>query len=215
MATASTPPRNTVRRALLSRRGRALLAGGVVLGIGTAVTLAAWNDSEYASGTFSSGTFNLQSSTDGAVGEYTDNPVAEDAAPLDFSAPVDDLAPEDTVYASLWVRLAEGTTTPATLDLVSLETTDDEAGNAANLSYSVQAIDADATCDDATTGVVLGGAENLAPNPAIAGDTITLPIGAADQAGEATQLCFTITASESLVQGGVTTATWQLTATSN
>src|SRR5690606_31735774 len=50
-----------------SRMIRALLAGGLVLGVGTAVTLAAWNDSEFASGTFRAGTFDLEGSTDGTT----------------------------------------------------------------------------------------------------------------------------------------------------
>ena len=39
---------------------RAILAGGLVLGVGAAVTLAAWNDSEFVTGTFTAGTFNLR-----------------------------------------------------------------------------------------------------------------------------------------------------------
>ena len=54
--------RSDRRRMLL-----AVIAGGVVLGVGTAVTLAVWNDSEFASGTFSSGQFDLQGSIDGAT----------------------------------------------------------------------------------------------------------------------------------------------------
>jgi len=34
------------------RRLRAVLAGGLVLGVGAALTLAAWNDAEFATGSF-------------------------------------------------------------------------------------------------------------------------------------------------------------------
>ncbi|XSS44541.1 SipW-dependent-type signal peptide-containing protein [Propionibacteriaceae bacterium Y1685] len=40
-----------------SRKFRAALAGGLVLGIGAVVTLAAWTDDENAAGQFSAGTF--------------------------------------------------------------------------------------------------------------------------------------------------------------
>ena len=43
-----------------SRRVKAVLAGGMVLGIGAAITLAAWNDSEFATGTFSAGHFGIE-----------------------------------------------------------------------------------------------------------------------------------------------------------
>jgi len=55
------------------RKVRAVLAGGLVLGVGAAVTLAAWNDSEFATGTFTAGTFNLEGSTDGTT--FTDHNV--------------------------------------------------------------------------------------------------------------------------------------------
>src|SRR5690606_23874046 len=63
----------SARRSGTSRKVRALLAGGVVLGIGAAATLAAWNDSEYAGATFTAGSFNLEGAVDGADGSYTDH----------------------------------------------------------------------------------------------------------------------------------------------
>ncbi|SFH86076.1 hypothetical protein E3O11_09355 [Cryobacterium levicorallinum] len=46
-----------------NRRIRAVLAGGLVLGLGAAVTLAAWNDSEFARGSFAASGFNLVGSS--------------------------------------------------------------------------------------------------------------------------------------------------------
>ena len=48
-----------------NRKGiiRAILAGGIVLGVGAAVTLAAWNASEFATGTFQAGTFTIEGAT--------------------------------------------------------------------------------------------------------------------------------------------------------
>ena len=51
----TTRRRTTRRRRRRSRMIRAILAGGLVLGVGTAVTLAAWNDSEFVTGTFTVG----------------------------------------------------------------------------------------------------------------------------------------------------------------
>ena len=65
---------DTAKRRRRSRMIRAILAGGLVLGVGAAVTLAAWNDSEFVTGTFTAGTFNMQgSTTDGTT--FTDHPV--------------------------------------------------------------------------------------------------------------------------------------------
>ncbi|WP_420114999.1 SipW-dependent-type signal peptide-containing protein [Pseudactinotalea sp.] len=211
MTSIATPSRTR------SRKIRALLAGGVVLGVGAAATLAAWNDSEFADGTFSAGVFNLQGSTTSATDGYADHPTADGAAALSFTAPVSNLSPGDVVYAPFWVRLAADTTSPATLDLVSIDSTDTTGGNSSQLSYAVYGIDADAACDaSATGGTLLGSAATLADNAAIAGATTELPIGdPTSDPGEATQVCFVITAAAGLEQGGVTTATWQLTATTD
>ncbi|GAB2622198.1 SipW-dependent-type signal peptide-containing protein [Pseudactinotalea suaedae] len=201
----------------MSRKVRALLAGGVVLGIGAAATLAAWNDSEFATGTFSSGVFNLQGSTEGAAEGYADHAAADGAAALGFSAGFDNLSPGDVTYAPFWVRLDAGTTAPATLDLVAIDSTDTTGTNSGQLGYSVYAIDAAADCDEtATGGTLLGTATTLADDAEIAGGTTALPVGdPTTEPGAATQLCFIVTAAAGLGQGGETTATWQLTATTD
>ena len=208
---------STTRKKGLSRKVRALLAGGLVLGIGAAGTLAAWNDSEFATGTFSAGVFDLQGSTTSATAGYSDHASAGGAATMQFSAPFNNMSPGSVVYAPFWVRLAANTTSPATLDLVSIDSTDTTGTNSGQLSYSVYAIGPTATCDaTATSGTLLGTATTLADNTSVAGATAPLPVGAPTTApGTATQLCFVVTAATGLGQGGVTTATWQLTATTS
>lgn len=204
----------STERSARSRKLRAVLAGGLVLGIGGAVTLAAWNDSEFASGLFSSGEFNLQGSIDNTA--YTDHASSDGAAALEFSVPVDNMSPGDVVAAPFWVRLDESTTSPATLDLVSLTGTDTTGSNTAELGYDVHALGADATCDETATGTVVGSGDTLVTDEDVAGATVPLATGATEgDPGEATQLCFVVTASESLAQGGETTAVWQFTATSD
>lgn len=206
---------SSTERTARSRKLRAVLAGGLVLGIGGAVTLAAWNDSEFASGLFSSGEFNLEGSTTSATDGYADHASSDGAASLEFAAPVENLSPGDVVAAPLWVRLDAATTSPATLDLVSLVGTDTTGENTGELAYDVYALAADGSCDADTTGTVVASGTTLASNPDVAGETVPLTKGATDgEPGAATQLCFVVTASADLAQGGETSATWQLTATS-
>ncbi|MFC7405096.1 SipW-dependent-type signal peptide-containing protein [Georgenia alba] len=202
----STLPIDDTRR----RKVRALLAGGLVLGVGAAVTLAAWNDSEFAAGTFAAGSFNLEGSTTSAADGYADHASADGAADLEFvlADVAANLSPDDVVYAPFWVRLDAGTTSPATM-VGSAVTADGD--NAANLSYEVLAIDAAATCDETATGETVASGATL--TDFTAGSEVALPIGDG-AAGAPVQLCFVVTAGADLVQGGTATATWQFDATS-
>ncbi|AZS48242.1 SipW-dependent-type signal peptide-containing protein [Microbacterium oxydans] len=197
------------------RKVLAVLAGGLVLGVGTAVTLAAWNDSEFANGTFTAGAFNLQGSTDGTA--YADHDSAGSAATLAFTLPaglVGNMSPNSSVYAGFWVRLAAGTTSGA--DLVADGTTADTAAtsNSDHLSYSIYQLAPGATCDAASatgtpvaTGTTLDLQTGVTTVPLTAGATSTDP-------GTAVQLCFKVTADAALEPSLVTNATWKFTATS-
>ena len=88
---------------LRRRRIYAVLAGGLVLGVGTAVTLAAWNDSEFAKSTFTAGSFVFQGSTDGTA--FADHASEAGAADLTFVVNPTNLSPGDTVYAPYAVKL--------------------------------------------------------------------------------------------------------------
>lgn len=193
------------------RKVLAVLAGGLVLGVGAAVTLAAWNDSEFATGEFGAGAFNLEGATDGAAGTYADHDSAAGAAALEFTLPLaDNLAPGDVVHAPFWVRLDADTTSPATLEAAGV--TPGTGGNEANLSYTVQAIAADATCDATAAGTQLASGADL--SAFTAGGTQALDVGTTGAAGTPTQLCFTVTAGDGLAQGLPATATWEFVATS-
>lgn len=98
-----------------SRRIRALLAAGVVFGVGAAGTLAAWNDSEHATATFDSGSFGIWGSIDGAT--FVDHAVSGTPATLNFQ-----LAP---------TAMVPGTTTYA---LFSVKTLDDSVGGSVSLA---------------------------------------------------------------------------------
>lgn len=198
-----------------SRSGkiRAVLAGGLVLGVGAAMTLAAWNDSEFVQGNFGAGTFNLEGSTDitdpEAWGDHADTGSA--AVVFDTSAH-GNLAPEDVVYESFWVRLAEGTTSPATLSFVGV--TPGTEGNEANLSYDIYADPTgDCDADGATSGTPIGSGTSL--NVATPGTSVALATGEpTTEPGAAVQLCFVVTAGADLDQGDGASTVWEFEAVS-
>lgn len=98
-----------------NRKRKALLAGGVVLGLGAAATLAAFTDDVFASGTFSSSKFFIQGSSaaaypsagDASFKDYPDPNGVEGTgyAKLTFAA---SMAPGDTVYAPFTIRTGAG-----------------------------------------------------------------------------------------------------------
>lgn len=199
------------------RKVLAVLAGGLVLGIGTAVTLAVWNDSEFANGTFTAGTFNLEGSTDGTA--YADHNAddGDAAATLDFSLPagvVDNMAPSDTVYAGFWVRLAAGTTSAATLVADGVTADDPATSNTDHLSYAIYQLAPGATCDATTaTGTPVASGTTLAAQTGVTDVALAAGTPTSDP-GAAVQLCFAVTADAALEPSLVTDATWKFTATS-
>jgi len=203
----------TARRSTTSRKVKAILAGGLVLGVGAAITLAAWNDSEFASGTFTAGQFNLEGSTDGTA--FADHADSGTAAVVFDVTDYGDVSPGDTMYEPFWVRLAENTTSAATLNLAGI--TAGTLGNEANLSYEIYRLDAGTpTCDAAgvAAGQLIGSGADL--TTFVAGAATTLSPGSpTTDAGAAEQLCFVVTAESSLVQALGATTTWQFEAVSN
>jgi predicted ribosomally synthesized peptide with SipW-like signal peptide len=188
------------------RRVGAILAGGLVVGVGAAVSLAAWNDSEFATGDFASGSMNLVGSVDGV--SYTDHDTEAGAALLDFAVEGAGLAPGDVVYAPFAVRLDEATDYDATVTVASAGTT----GAIAGLTYSVVR-PTSFGCDDTTTGDQLIPAGTLL-DAVPAGTTFTLQPGTDPAAGEPAYLCFAVTAGPTLEPSQSGTATWEFAAES-
>ena len=189
------------------RKIRALLAGGLVLGVGAAVTLAAWTDQEWATGEFGAGSFNVQGSTDGT--EFTDHTSADGAADLAFELPAaENLSPGDTVAAPFMLRLDEATSYGATVELTDAT---GAGANAANLTYGIVSVTGE--CTDTATGteIVPAGTSLDEITGAVGFD---LAAGAGDAVGDEVTLCFQVTAGEGLEQGETGTATWGFTATS-
>lgn len=200
----STTPTHTDRK----RKIRALLAGGVVLGVGAAVTLAAWTDQEWATGDFAAGSFGIEGSTDGSA--FADHETADGAATLDFQIGADNLTPGDTVAAPFVLRTVQGTSYDAAVELTSAAGTGD---NAPHLTYGITQVGAVGDCVAGATGT-----EIMAPGTAL--DTaagaagFTLDAATADAAGAPVVLCLQVTAGDTLEQAGTATASWEFTATS-
>jgi predicted ribosomally synthesized peptide with SipW-like signal peptide len=206
LAPAPADPNRKRRR---SRMIRAILAGGLVLGVGAAVTLAAWNDSEYATGAFSAGTFNLEGSLDNST--FSEHNTSGSAAVLVFTTPAN-LSPTDVVAAPFAVRLAAGTTNNATVSVI----TPTVSGTTTGLTYEIDRIAAATPCTSATvdasgTPLVAAGTP---VNSAAGALTFSLTKGATlPVAGTSQLLCIKVTAG-AIAQGQTGTVTWQFTAAS-
>jgi len=191
------------------RKVAAILAGGLVVGVGTMATLASWNDAEYASGSFTAGKFNLQGSTDQAA--FSEHASAGAAAVLSFSAPVTAMTPTDTVYSGYALRLDKTSSNAGTV----VVTAGSSVGTVTDVTYTLFTT-ATAGCSAASTPVT-----TVVPNGTALGSvgsatsfTVAKPVNITTD-GVPTYLCFKVTAGAGLAQGQTGTANWVFTATSN
>lgn len=193
------------------RRGftrlRAVLAGGLVFGVGATVTLAAWTDEEFASGSLTAGTFSIVGSPNGT--DFSDHPSAPGAS-LVFSLTPDAMTPGTTVYALYSVKTAP------TSVAGSVQFTADAAngsGLGAYLSYGVNAISGTA-CNSSTFGagsVVVGTGSALT-----AGAGAAIAVAAAG--ASVINYCFAVTlptTTPNAAQGTALTAHWIFAATAD
>jgi predicted ribosomally synthesized peptide with SipW-like signal peptide len=197
----SDPTAGRARR----RKVAAVLAGGLVLGVGTMATLASWNDSEFASATFTAGKFIFQGSLDGTTyGDHASSP----GAPLVFTTPlVGNLTPGDTVAVPFAVRLGAGTTNNANITIAAPTS----SSVVTNLTWELIDTGSSFGCTASTSGTSIVGQSAF-----ISGSgSFALAKGATLAADGATKnLCFKVTAGPSLVQSQTGSATWQLQAVS-
>jgi predicted ribosomally synthesized peptide with SipW-like signal peptide len=193
---------NTVERSQKSRRGmiRAILAGGLVLGVGAAITLATWNDSEFATGTFTAGSFNVQGTggDPAATPTWADHATSATAQALTFSLNLTNLTPGDTVYAPFSMRVD---TTKNSFDATVVPGSTPVAitGVLATDLTTVTYVSSYGNCTAKTPGSTIF-------------STLTLA-----KAGAAQTLCLAVTMNAdatAAAQGQSATATWQFDATS-
>ncbi|WP_347123365.1 SipW-dependent-type signal peptide-containing protein [Microbacterium sp. SY138] len=196
------------RRRLRSRRLRAVLAGGLVLGIGVAATLAAWNDSEYGSASFTAGRFDIVGAVDGST--FSSHATTGAAATLNFQLAPTAMAPGNATYALFSVKTANPSVA-GTLQLTA--GTPGGTGLATYLTYGVRTI-AGTTCNATTyaagTAVVADGSALTAGG---SGTQAVTANGAAQ-----VNYCFAVTlptTAPNAAQGLTMTQTWQLLGTSS
>lgn len=194
-------------------RLRALLAGGLVLGVGGAVTLAAWNDSEYASSTVTASTFGIEGSVNGAA--WSEHASADGAAQLEFDPALPLISPGQSGFLQFSVR----TTAPSTAGgAVSLQTPslDGSAALQAALQYAVRVLPEGSACDAALFGN--GGADVIVPNGTALDATVPENTSElAPEAGSIVGYCVRISMLADAgndAQGQTVTATWQFLAES-
>ncbi|WP_341955096.1 SipW-dependent-type signal peptide-containing protein [Microbacterium sp. LWH13-1.2] len=192
---------------LRSRRIRALLAGGLVFGVGATMTLAAWNDSEYGSATFTAGRFDIVGATDGTT--FSSHPVGTPAT-LSFSTPFNAMAPGNTVYALFSVRTAN----PSVAGTLQLSVTSTAGtGLGTYLRYGVRSI-AGTTCNGTTYSA---GTAVVPDNSTMAtGGTGTQAVAA--NGGTTVNYCIAVTlpaTADNGAQGLTAIQTWQVAGTSS
>lgn len=168
-----------------------MLAGGLVLGVGAAITLAAWTDQEWARGLFGSGSFGIEGSTNGTT--FSEHPDSASAAVLDFQVDADAMSPGDEVYAGFAVQLIAASSYEADV-VVATDTSSALVGTTASYVYTTSA-----TCDAAAYAA--GTDEDVTDFTL---DAVTTP----------QFLCFRVTAGPTLPQGSSGSIVWTFTATS-
>ncbi|MDJ0376920.1 SipW-dependent-type signal peptide-containing protein [Cryobacterium sp. PH31-L1] len=193
---------------LTGRKVKAVLAGGLVLGIGAAVVLAAWNDSEFATSPFTTGTFELLGSVDGATFSIHDD---QTPATLAFSTPVSEMSPGDVLAAPFVLHLSAATTQDGSLTVASAV----GSGTAeSELTYGLIAVASVAACTPTAVGT-----EIVAAGTAL--DAVGTPVTASLARsvdgvvpGADVFTCLQVTASPTLGQGTAAVGTWQFEAVS-
>lgn len=194
-------------RRLRSRRIRAVLAGGLVLGVGATMTLAAWNDSEYATATFTAGRFDIVGAADGAT--FASHATTGTAAALTFVAAPTAMAPGTTTYALFSVKTAN----PSIAGTLQWSAgTPGGTGLATYLTYGVKTISG-TTCNQTTYGA---GTAIVADGSALTAAGATTQAVSAD-GGNQVNYCVAVTlplAAPNAAQSLTMSQTWQVLGTS-
>jgi len=195
---------------------RALLAAGVVLGLGAAATSASWTDVEYATGSFTSSVFATESSVNGSA--YAANSTAPGAT-VTVSGP---FSPGVSAYIPVLVRTTAASVGGTVVLGGAVLGGADAATLGTALVYRVVRTTAacGATAFTGSPAFVVGTASASRPltSPQEAGVTSTVAAAGPTTPGTPTGFCFEVTlpagAANSL-QGKTATATWPFQATSS
>jgi predicted ribosomally synthesized peptide with SipW-like signal peptide len=193
-------------------RLRAVLAGGLVLGVGATLTLASWNDSEYASGSFAASTFNTESST--VSGVWASNTSAPGAS-LAFNATA--MSPSVSQYAWVNIRTTAASTVGGTITLASSTTSGTLIPVLQYRAVLTAAIDT--TCDSSafsgTPTYIAGSAATYLAVTTVPASPVASAI--TSPSGEL-RYCFDVrvqSGANNTYQGGTGTVTWLFSGISN
>ncbi|MET0435152.1 MAG: SipW-dependent-type signal peptide-containing protein [Cellulomonas sp.] len=209
-------------------RLRAVLAGAGVLGIGAAVTLAAWTDTEWIfGGTDSDGTpigttvFEIQQNVyDGQSFQNRENwPTDATAGRLNFTVAAASLSPGAVVYAPMQLRAAPGSVGGTVVLNAAQQGTGTDPGLFGALVYQARTGVSQASCNAA--GISGGTALAPASTPLGTGGSASFTVAGAPDAttaGTPVDVCFQITmpatATGDALQGKAVVPVWSFTATS-
>ena len=206
---------------------RALLAGGLVLGVGGAATVAAWTDQELATSTVAAGTFSIVSRVGGAAA-FTAPGTSTNTLQVPLNA--SGLYPGQTRAVAIQVKA--GGTIGGSVNLSAVSVLSGTGGavtapadvalrGALTLGVAVSTTPvagAQAAADACTVGTVADATVNGIQNvPALGAATLTVDA----QTGEATNVvtyCMILglpSGATGAAQGGALTPTWTFTGTTN
>jgi predicted ribosomally synthesized peptide with SipW-like signal peptide len=198
---------------------RALLAGGLVLGLGATFTFAAWTDKAYVSSDFGTGTFGIQANVSSpfSSGGWAEYGTSAGAGTLTFSIPTTSVVPGVPTYAPVSLRTISGSI--AALVTIEGATTTGSVSLGAALRYRViQAATCNAAAFTGSPTYIVGSSTPVALTTGSAANAISLQADGANTAPNGTAYCFELslpdTPANQLLQGLSATAVWQFTATS-
>ncbi len=182
-----------------------------MFGVGATLTLAAWNDSEYAAGEFAASVF----ATEANPGSGWVSTTEGSPATLAFSATA--MSPGVSHYAYLDVRTTAATTTGGTIALSSATTAGALAGA---LEYRAVLIGSGVTCEAAAFSGsptwVAGGASSYLPGGTMPASPPSTALQAAG--GNTLRYCYDVRVASGAAnsyQGTTGTLTWGFVATSS
>ncbi|MDN4507596.1 SipW-dependent-type signal peptide-containing protein [Dietzia maris] len=106
MSTAPQTTQPAVKNQNRRKKVRAVMASGLVLGIGAAVTLAAWSDTVWGEGTFGTegNAFNIQGNFTGTESGWDEFMTADEAGTMQFGPKATGMMPNETVHALVGLR---------------------------------------------------------------------------------------------------------------
>jgi predicted ribosomally synthesized peptide with SipW-like signal peptide len=193
---------------------RVLLAAGLVLGVGTVATLAAWTSSENATGSFGASVFATESQSQGSA--YAGHPTAPGAA-LTFTATA--MSPGTSFYAWVNIRTTAASTVGGTVALTAAAANGTLAPalqyRAVRLAGPSPGVACDATAFSGSPVFIAGAASTYLAVTQVPGSPVASTLGAAG--AQPLGFCVEVQiapGSAATYQGQAATVTWTFTATS-